>query len=393
MSDSNLHKDGNDNSEEEASFSSGEYRIIPIVEPESSSEKDAVNIKQLMWAIRGQKNLIFKIVGLFLILGLLYALFTPAEYKSEAMVMPEFSEGQSQFGNLFQNFGGILGMGGSLNLSEKTTISPQVYPKIVNSRTFLQQMLNDKIYFSEAGTSLTIYQYFKSAVVPFYSGWFGDDGSEQNLGALPASLREQLSSNSISSITGRELQIIQMLRERIDLEFDTGTGVITVTALMPNALAASQVCNNAIELLIHYLEQYRTQKAQNILEFSQKKFEMARRRLRKARSKLATFRDRNVNIATAQARSQLKYLEAEFDIAYNIYNSVAQKRIQARMNLQRNTPVFNIIQPAKVPLQKNHPLWLPIIIFAIGAGLFLSFLIIAGRFIYDSYRKDTAKSE
>jgi LPS O-antigen subunit length determinant protein (WzzB/FepE family) len=68
-------------------------------------------------------------------------------------------------------------------------------------------------------------------------------------------------------------------------------------------------------------------------------------------------------------------------LAYSVYNSVAQKRIQARMSLQENTPVFKTLQTANVPLERNEPQWIPIIIFSIAVGFVLSFVIIAGGVI------------
>ncbi len=301
------------------------------------------------------------------------------------MILPELNQETSQFGNLIQDYGGLLGIdGGSLG-SSKDVISPQVYPKIVNSRTFLYQMLDDTIYFTNADSSLTIYHYFEGEEGDFSPGRIGDGGT-QNLNAMPASLRQLFTSNNIKLINYEELQIIKILRERINIEFDATTGVMTITSQMPDGIAAAQVNGNAIDLLTNYLKGYRTQKAQNVLEFSEEQYQIGRNRFREAQDQLATFQDENVNLSTATALSRLEYLQAEFDLAYSIYNSVAQKRIQARMNLQRSTPVFNIIQPATVPLQKAHPHWLPIIIFSIALGLVVSFLVIALRIIYTNYK-------
>lgn len=380
MADSNKHSDQSTNPKEETSFS-GEYRIIPVEGSESSPENDAINIQELFRSIGDGRNFIYIITGICLILGILYALSTPVEYKSEAMVMPEVGEKKSQLGSLIQNYGGILGSTGSLDMSSDGKISPQVYPEIFQSLNFQHAMLDDTVYFADNETSLTLFQYFKNRVGPFYEDWIGIDEYSSDMNTLPAPLRQQINTKKISSVTKEELQVINVLRERIDIEFDTGTGVMRVTAQIPDAYAAAQVCNNAINLLTKHVKEYRTQKAQNVLDFAEEQYQIGQQRFRNAQSVLANFKDENVNLSSAKAQSRLQYLEAEFDIAYNVYNNVAQKRIQARINLQENMPVFKVVQPANVPLERAQPQWVPVIIFSIAVGLLISFLIIAGRMI------------
>lgn len=42
-------------------------------------------------------------------------------------------------------------------------------------------------------------------------------------------------------------------------------------------------------------------------------------------------------------------------LAYNVYNSLAQKLEQDRLRVQEQTPVFAVIEPAKVPLIPSSP--------------------------------------
>ncbi len=358
---------------------------------QKESDGDAVNIPQLLAAIRERTSLIYKITGFCLILGIIYALITPVEYMSEAMVMPEMGGDKGQLSGLLEDYGGILGLGDSegLKLSEDNTIAPEVYPQIVRSLTFQLQMIDDTVYFADADTSLTIYAFLKDRVGRFYDEWIGDPYYRQGLSALPPALRQQFNNQEISSVTPKELQVIKEMRERIEIELESGTGVIEITAQMPDAVASAQVCNKAINLLTDYLKEYRTQKAQNVLAFANEQYEIGQSRFREAQNKLAEYEDQNVNINTAKAEAQLEYLEAEFDLAYSVYNSVAQKRIQARMNLQENTPVFKTLQTANVPLERDEPQWVPIIIFSLAVGIVLSFVIIAGGVVYHNLNAET----
>lgn len=368
----------------------GEYRLIPVdsIDEPGAGKSDAVNIRELFGVIRDRRRTILLVTAGCLLLGILFALVSPVEYQSEAKVMPESSGNQSQLGNLFQNYGGMLGLGdaGALSGSQDGMISPQVYPQIVNSIAFQQEMMRDTVYFNDRDTSQTLFNYFKDKVGPPWQALLGAPQPSRDLSGLPAGLRQKLRSEQINALTEKQKQVIEELRSRITLEFATETGLITVRAKMPDPLAAAQVCEKAISLLTGYVKEYRTQKAQNVLEFANEQFEIGRERFLSAQDALATFRDQNVNLSTAKAQSRRDYLQAEYDLAYSVYNNVAQKRIQARMNLEQNTPVFKTLQAADVPLERAEPRWIPILIVAAALGFILSFLIIAGQMIYQNFR-------
>lgn len=369
----------------------GEYRLIPVEAGGYSgagTSGEVVNLRELMANVRSHQSTIIIITAAFLVLGLLYAAISPIEYRSEAKVLPEQQGSRNQLGDLFQSYGGMLGLGDAGGLgSGPEGLSPQVYPQIVQSLTFQEQMLRDTVYFEGLASSVTLYNYFKDKVGPIWGSWTGSGTGEPDLSRLPPDLRSKLTANEINAFTEKELQVITELRQRIDLEFDTETGVISVTARMPDALASAQVCERAITLLTQYVREYRTRKAQNVLDFANEQFEIGRERFISAQNELAAFKDQNINLASEQAQSRQQYLQAEFDLAYSVYNNVAQKRIQARMNLEQNTPVFQTLQAADVPLEPAEPRWFSIIIFSVAAGLLVSFLYIAARMIYDNYNR------
>ena len=42
-------------------------------------------------------------------------------------------------------------------------------------------------------------------------------------------------------------------------------------------------------------------------------------------------------------------------LAFNVYNTLAQKLEQDKLRVQEQTPVFTIIEPASVPLKASSP--------------------------------------
>ncbi|MDZ7717087.1 MAG: hypothetical protein U5J95_12840 [Balneolaceae bacterium] len=78
--------------------------------------------------------------------------------------------------------------------------------------------------------------------------------------------------------------------------------------------------------------------------------EEARKRFEQAQQQLAEFRDSNINLATAKAQSREQELQSQYDLTFNLYNSLSQRLEQAKLDLQEETPVLTVLQPVSVPL-------------------------------------------
>jgi uncharacterized protein involved in exopolysaccharide biosynthesis len=338
-----------------------------------------VNIGGLIDALRRRRLLILVITGCCLVLGILYAIFTTVEYRSKVEVLPEINNSsQGEFRQLLKNYSGLLGIDNfnSGNMSKNRYISPKVYPAIIQSLSFQSAMLQDTVYFANMDSSMTLLQFFQRG-----KGQLRVKSEKISLSRKNAPFLAILDTTQISSLTHRQMQAIKKLRQRIDITTDGETGVISVAAIMPDAAAAAQVCSMTIDKLKSFVKRYHSQKAQNILNYSNEQYQNARKKFLHIQHKLAEFQDKHSYLATATAQSQEKYLKSKYNLAYNVFNSVSQQRIEAQMNLQKSIPVFNILQHANVPLHRYSPKWIPVILVSIAVGLVLSFLIVVGLFL------------
>jgi uncharacterized protein involved in exopolysaccharide biosynthesis len=371
-----------------------EYRLIPV--EEDTNGDNAVNLIDLIRLMRDNKALIRKITGFFLLIGIVLALFSPVEYTSEALLLPEMKESESSAGDMLESYGGLLGLGGmgSMDLSQEGKIAPDVYPKIVESLGFQHKLLQQDYYFASRDTTVSGYTYFKEVRDLSLLEWLaeytiklpGKIGSSKPRDTLPQWLRDIFDEEEVLELTDDELEVIEDMRERIEIELDSQTGVLTTTAKMPNALVSAQVNREVINRLKKFVEEYSTQKAKEDLAFAETQHQQAQERLKEVQDELATFLDQNVNLSTAKSRTQEQRLQAEFDLAYEMYNNVSQQLMEAKMKVQEQTPVFKVIQSVNVPNSKSEPQRILIIVLSIISGLIVSFLYIAGRSIYDNVR-------
>lgn len=323
-------------------------------------------------------------------LGLFIVLFSPVEYSTEATLMPEMKqEPQGRAGSLLQQYGGMLGIGAGDLGGQAGTIPPQLYPNIVQSLPYQVELMNTEVYFSAYDTTATVHEFFNNIYSPSVLGYLKQitigipgqitklyNSNKQDIRPLP----NKTNRDSILSLNKEQMETVEKLRKRLIVTSDQETGVLTLRAQFPDPQAVAEIGQAAIGLLKENVKEYRTQKARQNLEFVKEQVQQARKRFEEAQQRLAEFRDSNQNLATAKAQSREQELQSQYDLTFNLYNSLSQRKEQAKLDLQEETPVLSVLQPVSVPLEKSSPNTLLIII----GTVFLGFLISLGWIFIDN---------
>ncbi|MFW5793534.1 MAG: GNVR domain-containing protein, partial [Bacteroidota bacterium] len=169
---------------------------------------------------------------------------------------------------------------------------------------------------------------------------------------------------------------------------DEETGILNLNTELPDPNAAAEVTRLALEDLRKYIIDYQTEKAQKDLDFIENQFIDSKQRFQSAQKKLASFRDENMNVVTAKAQTEEQRLEAEYDLTFNVYNGLAQQYEQAKIKVQEKTPVFKVVNEAKVPLERSKPRKSLIMIVMVFLGGFIGIGWIILRLIWQSISKD-----
>jgi len=336
-----------------------EYRLVPAEEwSGSESDENEIDLVELARHIWENRSTIYKFVAVGIVLGLAVALLSPKEYQSGATLMPEVQSSQGSAGQLLQQYGGLLGIGGNLETGPEGMIPPQLYPQIVQSMPFQLALLNTEVEFREFDTTTTVYRFFDELYTPSVFSYvmdytvglpgklIGIFKEEEPEAALPRGFEV----DSIISVTKGQMEIIENMRERVSVSLNDESGVINLAVEMPDPNASAQVAKTSISLIKEYITQYRTRKAQVDLQFAEEQLQTAQQRFEAAQNRLAEFRDGNVNLSSARAQTQQERLQSEYDLTFNVYNSLAQQVEQAKLKVQEQTPVVSVLQPVQVPV-------------------------------------------
>jgi uncharacterized protein involved in exopolysaccharide biosynthesis len=326
-------------------------------------EEDEIDLIALVKTIWNSRKTIIAFVIIGAIIGVLVALTSEIQYTASSTMVPQVSKGTSKLGGL-SSLAAMAGFNLDLNKGGSGELSPFVYPQIVKSVPFQLELMNTPFTFSEIDHPISIYDYYTQ---------YQDTGFFYQLkkytiglpGVIIKALRPTPTKITISYndslrnkpiyLSKEQEEVRKIIDNNISLETNDKDGYVTLTTFAIEAQLAAEVTSRAQELLQKYITEFKTEKAAAQLEFIKGRYEETKQKFEEAQTALANFRDRNKNVTSARARTQEERLQSEFQLAFDVYSGVAQQMEQARITVKEETPVFSIIKPVTVPLERSKP--------------------------------------
>jgi uncharacterized protein involved in exopolysaccharide biosynthesis len=86
----------------------------------------------------------------------------------------------------------------------------------------------------------------------------------------------------------------------------------------------------------------------------------------------AVFVDKNINISSSLFQNKLNRLDSEVNISESIVQQLASQVEQAKLQVNKDTPVFTTIKPVTIPFKRTAPKRSLIVIGFALMGLVLS---------------------
>ena len=295
--------------------------------------------------------------------------------------MPESQEGVK--GNL-GGLGGLAGLAGiDLGLGATGSLTPELYPEIVKSVPFQLELIHTPVRFEKLDSLLSSYIYFTEIDGPSLFGFL----AEYSIG-LPGKIKKLFTSEEVAIPTDREEDLIRLTKEdwklvekyrdRISVSVDSKTGIITVITEMPDPYAAASVTDLVVKRLTGEVTDYKIEKAKVNLEFIRERYAEAEKEYEAKQNQVARFTDRNKNITSSLVQTEYQRLQNEMNIAFEVYKGLATQLEQAKIKVKEETPVFTVLEPVKVPVDKSKPKKLLIIVtfgfLGVTSGMVISLI-------------------
>lgn len=384
------------------------YMSVPPEGPEHQEKE--ITFVELLEIIWNDRKILFLCLSVFFAVGFFHYLTEPEEYESEAILLQENNQQAVSGFQLFEQLGGL----GPRNIDDGS-ISSSLYPKVIESIEFQHNLLLNEVEFSGSNEKVMLYKYFINTYEKPFRDRFYQNVFNFTIG-LPATLlriiQKIFKKDSDSSVGTDEnsfddLNITQdgdilvlspdvrssiaEMRKRVAISIDQE--LINVTSRMPDPKAAAELNSLLIDQVQDYVTNYRIEKARKNLEYVEQQYQDVEDRYNQAQRELAKFQDENRGQLTAIARIEEERLQNQRTLTFSLYDNLAQRREDARLRLQEDTPVYSKLQKPNLPHTPIKSSPIVVIGITIAGGIFgIIWILIKNLIVAFKQRDNSSKN-
>lgn len=339
--------------------------------PQIEDEIDLIALAKTAWDGR---KIIIKIILIFMMLGIFFALFSPKAYEAKMLMITQSTSSEQNNSGL-SSLAALAGINLNVN-SRGNGLSAGIYPLMLNSIPIQKKLMHEKLNFEGYKEKISLYDYYtnpqykKFNAVNFVKkytlglpniiigipnriiGAFrGKDEKQQDTINTKKPAETEI---NLIQLSGKERSLMGILSSSVSLSFEKD-GTIAITAIMPEAKAAAQLGVKAQILLQEEITKFNIAKANEQLAFVQERYNEKKKEFEEVQTKLAMFDDRNKNVTTAIAKTEVQRLQTEYEILFSVYTELAKQLENSKIQLKKETPIFSIIEPISVPAKYSKP--------------------------------------
>ena len=353
-----------------------------------------IDILALIKKVWEKRKFIIKVTCCFIVLGILAALVTPRKYTATRIFLPQSNSSSSRSGSLssLASLAGIsLGDG-----MQDGPMSPLVYPHFLSNVAFQKELMMTPINFDGIENPVSLFDYYTD---PQYDKHPVITGIKKYTIGLPGTLMSLIRGDKkhendilgagnttdfqIARMTKKEAQIAKELIKNVSLVIDKKDGFITITATMPEPLAAAQLNEALFNLLRKYVTEFKIDKSQQYLDYIQMEHDQAKLEYEALQNQYAKYLDANRGTKTAMAEVEADRLRSEVTLANQLYTSLANNLLAAKVKVKEENVVFTDISPVSVPDKPANSKKKTVL-----AWTFLGFILACGWVIGSDVVKD-----
>lgn len=325
------------------------FRLISqVIQTEKVSVLDVFKYLFSFWRLVLISGLIFLIVGFIFSIEK-----KPESYTSISVIIP----GGSPPPKLAENTD-LEGLILAQMTSSSKDLGIESFPGIIENYPFLLNLLNEKILSEKHSGYLTLEEYLykmnevslldsvikKIKDVPnFVFGFFEFNDSLNE----KVNIDNKIPTDSLTVISSEKFALMDLLLKHIIVE---GNNPVTIKTVMPEAKVSTRLNSLVYKMLVNEVTRIKTAKLQRDLSLNKIQLDEAKFNFVSSQRKLADFRDANKGNNSAFIQSNLERLSTEYSIYASIYSSLATDYELSKLEIVKNTPYFDVVEPAYVPL-------------------------------------------
>ena len=344
-------------------------------------QEEEIDIMAIIKRLWEKKLFIIKVTCVFAVIGVFVAIFTPKEYTASCVVVPETKGGAfsaSSLGGLATIAGINLGASGGGEM-----LSPVMYDKLLMNINLRKELMQTPITFEDYEEPVTILDYYTN---PKYNKISVIGKVKQYTIGLPFTILKTIRERNVdkvspiasrvdsglNSYTKDEFECIRIFSKKFSIMADKKKGDVTITACMPEALAAAQVVYTLQNLLQKYVIELKLQKADVNYKYIKQRYIEAKEVFEQKQEEYAKFQDANKVLSTAISKVKEEQIRNEFNVAKELFSQLTTQLLQSEMKIKEDIPILTIVEPVQIPLEKSKPSRTNILILWLSVGFIIS---------------------
>ena len=341
-------------------------------------EDDGIDIMGLVKQLWDGRKTVIIVTSIFIVLGLVAALTMKRTYNVNTVLVPQMSSrSNSSLGSL----AALAGIDLSSMNNAGGDLSPLVYPQIVNSVPFRKELMYTPLHYAKADTAVSMYTYAKEYVKPTVMSYvlkytiglpgviLGAIRGEKPELVLPGGQGEGNNEPKPILLTKEEVELMKVLSQNVNLSVDKKEGYLTLSVTGSEPIQTAELALKALQLLQSEVTRFRTEKAQDNLDYIQARYNEIKKEAETYQAQLATIKDRSQNMPTTRSRIEQERIQNKYNVANSIYSEMAKQLETAKMQVKRDTPVLTVIQPVTVPNKPSNSRAKTLIVWTFLGGI------------------------
>ena len=326
-------------------------------------------------ALKHKRLYLYTIPGAF-VLACFIILSVPRYYTCTVELAPETSSMSSNsLGDIASSFG--LNLGSSM--AGNDAIFPELYPQLMQSVDFRSSLFDIPVKTIDGEISTTYYDYLaKHQREPWWSAIIR--GVRNAIGSLLPKDDMGMGDNGKVNpfmLTREQKSINDAIGKKIVCSVDKKTYVISLSVTDQDPLVCAVMADSVKNRLQLFITNYRTNKANIDLKYTEALYDKAKSEYEEARGKYAAFSDENNNLILQSVKSKLDDLENDMQLKFNNYSAMVSQLQLARAKVQERTPAFTTLQSATVPLKPSGPKRMIFVAFITFVSFFATTIYLA----------------
>ena len=363
-------------------------------------EDDAMDIMAVVKQLWDGKKTVIIWTCIFMILGLVSAITMRRTYKVTTMMVPQMT---AKSNTSLSSLAALAGV--DLTATNQTAdLSPIIYPQIVNSVPFQLSLLHAPLHYIDVDTAVSMFTYTNDymkptvfeAIMEYTIGLprliMSKFRKDTEIILPPCDSSEEEEINKPIVVTKDEEKMLRSMDEVVSLFADKKEGTLTLTVKGVEPIQTAELAIKAQQLLQDEITRFRTEKAQNELDYIQARYDEVKAEAEACQVALATVIDRNTETVSKRARIESERIQAKYNLANALYTDMAKQLESAKMQVKKDTPTFTIIQPVMVPMRSSNSRARRLILFTFF-GFVIGCGIVLGKGYMPKLKEDFAQTE